>query len=86
MVEAAKFIIHDVEVRGPAILERAQAPERIVGYWQEFFTAVTNGTMRIWISIAAVWICPDAGEMPPLTCIGIPCFSHYASGHPFNSD
>jgi hypothetical protein len=51
----AKYIVHDVEIRGASILRLIpQEPESIVQYWRSFFSAITNGGMRVWISIAAV--------------------------------
>lgn len=50
----AKFIIHDVEIRGTAIIELIRPPQTTEQYWRDYFTTVLNGVTRIWISIAAV--------------------------------
>jgi hypothetical protein len=54
----AKFIIHDVEIRGGAVLQRLQPEALTAQQWRDFFTAATTGTTRIWIAIVGVGISP----------------------------
>ncbi|KAH8696971.1 hypothetical protein GQ44DRAFT_633618 [Phaeosphaeriaceae sp. PMI808] len=49
----SKFIIHDVEIRGTAVLRTLQLDTAVAANWRSFFKVATDGTMRIWISIAA---------------------------------
>ncbi|KAF2823031.1 hypothetical protein CC86DRAFT_469610 [Ophiobolus disseminans] len=50
----SKYIIHDAEIRSASVLRGIPPePANIVDYWRTFFTTITDGTMRIWISIAA---------------------------------
>ncbi|KAF1945598.1 hypothetical protein EJ02DRAFT_509285 [Clathrospora elynae] len=47
-----KFIVHDVDVRGTAIIEMIRPEQSKEQYWRAYFTAVLNGVVRLWISIA----------------------------------
>lgn len=51
---SAKIIVHDVEVRGDTVVEAVQISEDDLRVWRQYFTAVLESTMRIWISIAGV--------------------------------
>ncbi|KAF1848653.1 uncharacterized protein K460DRAFT_364648 [Cucurbitaria berberidis CBS 394.84] len=50
----SKVIVRDIEVRGNSVLEIIRLePQTREQYWQNYFTVVLNGVIRIWISIAA---------------------------------
>jgi hypothetical protein len=53
----AKFIIHDLEIRGGAVIQRLQPEAVTAQQWRDFFIAATAGTTRIWITIVGVSIC-----------------------------
>lgn len=46
--------IHDVEVRGDVILDLIRIDDAMETRWREFFDAVVDSQMRIWIAIGAV--------------------------------
>jgi hypothetical protein len=50
----AKFIEHNIEMRGSAVLQRLKPEELVAQEWREFFVQATSGTTRIWITIVAV--------------------------------
>jgi hypothetical protein len=52
----AKFVEHDIEMRGSAVLQRLKPEELVAQEWREFFVQATSGTTRIWITIVAVRI------------------------------
>jgi hypothetical protein len=52
--DPVKFIMHDVDVRGTAILEIARLAPQSVQTWSQYFSSVLSGVARMWISIAAV--------------------------------
>ncbi|KAF1915965.1 hypothetical protein BDU57DRAFT_448927 [Ampelomyces quisqualis] len=52
----SKLIMHDVKIRGDAVLRKIQLDELESQQWRAFFVAATNGTTRTWISIAAASI------------------------------
>jgi hypothetical protein len=52
----AKFILHEVDVRGASVLQRLQPEALTAQHWRDFFTAANNGSIRIWISLVAVRI------------------------------
>jgi hypothetical protein len=56
IVSTAKFILHDVEIRGGAVLQRLQPEPLTAQQWQDFFSAATNGSTRLWIALVAVRI------------------------------
>jgi len=50
----SKVIIHDIDIRGIAILETVRPePQSAEEYWHSYFSAVLGGVVRIWISIGA---------------------------------
>jgi hypothetical protein len=55
-VFTAKFILHDVDMRGGSVLQRLQPEAVTAQQWRDFFTAATNGSIRLWISLVAVCI------------------------------
>jgi NADPH-dependent 7-cyano-7-deazaguanine reductase QueF-like protein len=48
--------MHDVDVRGTAILQIAQLPPQGLQIWRAYFSSILSGVVRMWISIAAVRI------------------------------
>jgi hypothetical protein len=46
--------MHDIEIRGSAILEITRLAPQSLETWREYFSTVLSGVVRIRISIAAV--------------------------------
>ncbi|KAF1836396.1 hypothetical protein BDW02DRAFT_521314 [Decorospora gaudefroyi] len=56
-----KYIVHDIDARGTAILETVRLGSQSTELWQEYYSVVVNGVIRIWISIAAAAFASLAG-------------------------
>jgi hypothetical protein len=55
----AQVLIHDVDARGASMTQLIpEEAEDIVQFWRGFFKAITDGTARIWLCIAAVCFVP----------------------------
>ena len=52
----AKVIIHDMEIRGNAILEAVLLRPEAQQAWRQLFDSAVNSQLRIWVAIAAVRI------------------------------
>lgn len=53
---AAKVLIHDIEIRGPAILDTVLLRPEAEDVWRLFFEAAMTSQTRILVAIAAVRI------------------------------